>query len=269
MLDDHRKAIRPTNPGDVSLIEVPEPITPHDQYGVIEWRAAWTDGRWPVASWNPSVSEPGLFYKLAREVDVQTRDPQTRETALAAFRKYGPLLHDHEETFRALERGKGFILEERVYDWGYHTLRMRYARDLFRALDDARLGAYEKLAALGFATTTTPNESIRQAEQSLIASINDALRQSVYLALEPLSDSGEIVQDNGARITFGHEPRNLLGSAWLMFAREVVGETVILECPNCHKYYHKTKRNQVYCSDKCRNDAWVRENRKSKKREGE
>lgn len=269
---DGRRAIRPTNPDDVRLVQRPDSEDPCDGYGVIEWHAAWGNG-WPLTGWLPAIEEPGLFYKIARGIrgdsmaDLHRGGEGVAADALEAFRRFGPLLYDHESFWESPRRGKGFILEERVYDWGYNAARMRHARDLYRALDDARYGAFEKIAGI-VGQHATPDELIREGEQKLVEWINSSLRDTVYIELQPLADAGRVIREDRAAVRLAYAPRNLLGSAWLMFAREVVGETVIAECDNCHTFFSRdadrARANMRFCSDKCRNRAWVRDNRKGK-----
>lgn len=265
MLLDSRKAIRPASADEVRLVARSDATNPAERtMGAIEWTAAWSDQAehgWPLVVWYPARDKPGLFYEIARSVT-------TPEGALDAFRAYGPLLYDHNLGWRLPMEGEGFILEERVYDWIRQAQRMAEARDWFRALDDARQGSYARLAKRCGTRGASPSELVAEGEERVLRYINSTLRDTVYLEVQPTAKPGEVILEDSASVTLGYAPRNLLGSAWLMFAREVVGETIIKECDNCHTYFSreaKGVRSELrFCSDKCRNRAWVRDNRKGK-----
>jgi len=265
----HLRAVRPTDANDVHLIATPDSDDPRDTHGTIEWRCPYTArlGGWAAEAWRPEIAEPGLFFKIARSV-------YDADDALEAFRLYGPLLHDWRDHWDQPRHGTGFIIEERAYDWGYEAARMRHARDLFRALDDARNGSFDKLAYwTGGAQTRTRDEIIREGEAMLIRWINDSLRENVALELRPTASAGAVVLEDRAAVAFEYAPRNLLGSAWLMFARDVIGETTIHECPNCHKYFSVSagskRAGRAFCSDKCRNTHWRRMQRAAKAKEAD
>ena len=211
-----------TRPSKTDTVEI------HEDSG-FSARRDWSHfKRCPVIQWNvgrprtylPAAEKPTLFHYFAGGVGDE-------DDALAFFRSFGPLFQD------ANTNGAGEIVRESMYDWMWEVLNAKTALDSYYRLVTEDGDVFDD----------------SQESREFRGMLNRGLKDNVYPVIGRFPD-----YVGAGRILLS--PSNLLGAMWLMFAREVTGESVVRMCDHCLNLFamsaDSARRGKRFCSDSCR-----------------
>lgn len=223
-----------------------------EREGIVTWQGLpeWVRGPARIVGGEIILDEGRAEHYLLHNADealLELAACSSAEGFEAFVRRYGLLWHGPD----FLTTGE---CRESLSDWRKEAREAKLLISLHMKLTEAvKTGSIDPVRSLdslwsNFPETATDEEYLRQHSIGLAGLVGARLR-SCQLDMIPAF----LHEENASptEFVFTHEPPDLLGSLYVVFAEAVAQRAEIGECIGCGRLFYPKSSRQKYCSESC------------------